>query len=132
MKRRKPIRRISEKGKERRKDKMELFQDDISFYQEIWDERRHIDFETRLPIPGDFMLWYFHHVLPKRERGGYPQYRHCKWNIVLVSKATHDQTEFDMDKTPAIRAYYTRLLQLHDEGKLQQEDPNNHFIWSST
>lgn len=97
-------------------------------YWQIWEERAHVDFETGLPIVGSFNSCFFHHVLPKRPDGGYPEYRHCKWNIVVIQETTHNQTESDMDKTPKIRAYYQKLLQMHNEGKLASIDPDKHFV----
>jgi hypothetical protein len=58
--------------------------------------------------------YYFHHVL---EKESYPQYRHCTWNIVLVSWTTHDQVHGDIDKTPKIKALREELLKQIENGK---------------
>lgn len=106
----KPIRRISAKGRKNKEEKSKLTKEDHALYMEIWNEREHVDFETDEIIP--FPLSYnFHHVLPKKEGpGGYPQYRHCKWNIVLVGWSTHDKAERNVDLVPKIKAYRDKLL----------------------
>jgi hypothetical protein len=126
---RKAIRKISIKTAAKKKEiDMALAITDAALYWSIWDEREHIDFETGLPINKPFSKSFFHHVLPKREDGGYPQFRHCKWNIVLVDQGTHNQTEIDMDKTPRIRIYFNHLMKLWYKGLLETADPNKHEL----
>ena len=70
-------------------------------YMRIWDERPHICECCREDIysPATFN---FHHVLEKREKDNkaneYTQYRHCKWNIMLLCWSCHDAYE----RNPAI------------------------------
>lgn len=100
---------ISKKSdKQRIKDKedAELRKRDRELWAEIWAERPHIDFETEEPIYGEPLTLYFHHVLPKSE---YPEFRYCKWNIVLVSWDTHAQAEAHC-KLPKIEEYKKQLL----------------------
>jgi hypothetical protein len=92
--------------------------EDWLFYLEIWNERPHIDYETGEPIPGDASTLYFHHVLPKRKSSRYEKYRHCKWNIVLVSWETHSKAETNIDFVPKIKAYRDLLLQKIDNNEL--------------
>jgi hypothetical protein len=82
-------------------------------YLEIWEERQHVDFETGEIIP--FPLSYnFHHVLPKKPGpGGYPQFRHEKWNIVLVTWGTHSKAENNIDLVPKIKAYREQLIKTY-------------------
>jgi hypothetical protein len=75
-------------------------------WEEIWNEREHVDFETNEPILGEPLTLYFHHVLGKSD---YPEYRFKKWNIVLVSWDTHAQAEAHC-KLPKIDAYKNKLL----------------------
>jgi hypothetical protein len=84
---------------------------DWEFFLEIWNEREHVDFETGEPIYGEPLNLYFHHVLPKRKNGGYPQFRYKKWNIVIVSWDTHTNCEnHQWKKVPRIAAYRDELI----------------------
>jgi hypothetical protein len=107
IKRQKPIRKISRKGKQQREQKAKLSEKDKLFWATIWEEREHVDFETNEPIYGEPLTLYFHHVLPKST---YPQYRYAKWNIVLVSWDTHTNAENNIDLVPKIKAYRDKLL----------------------
>lgn len=88
---------------------------DHIMYQEIWEERPHIDYETHKPIWGEPLTIYFHHVLPKRAKkdGGYPEFRHCKWNIVILAWDTHTNAENDLDLVPKVKAYRDYLLKTY-------------------
>lgn len=79
---------------------------DHQLYLEIWEERAHLDFETEELIMNPLTL-NFHHVLEKHL---YPEYRHEKWNIVLVNWETHDKIHRNIDLTPKIKAYRDELL----------------------
>lgn len=120
----KPLRKVSEKGKLRKEDKKTLVVNDMVFYLEIWQERKHVDFETGLPLPDKPLLQFFHHLLEKSPNNetDYSQYRHCKWNIVLVSWETHDKVHNNIDNCPKIKALTEQLRKLHDEGKLKPND----------
>lgn len=84
---------------------------DWEFFLEIWNEREHVDFETGQPIYGEPLNLYFHHVLPKRKNGGYPQYRYEKWNIIIISWDTHTNCEnHQWKKVPRIAAYRDKLI----------------------
>jgi len=100
----------------------------MAFYLEIWQEREKVCFESGEKLGSKPLLYMFHHVLPKRESGGFPQYRHCKWNIVILSWNAHTTAERNIDLTPKVKAYTEKLMQLHKSGKLDRIDPNRHFI----
>ena len=102
----KSIRRTTPKSAKKKREKAKLTQEDFLFYQGIWEEREHIDFETGEFIPGEALNLYFHHVLPKSK---YPEYRHEKWNIVLVTWDTHSKAETNLDFVPKIKAYEAKL-----------------------
>lgn len=109
------IKKVSTKQGKKNRQKSKLTKKDRTFFQEIWEEREHIDFETDQPIFGEVASLYFHHVLPKRPKhlGGYPEFRYKKWNIVLVSWETHTKTENNIDLTPKIKAYRDYLLKTY-------------------
>jgi hypothetical protein len=111
----KPIRKISRKGKERREQKSKLSEKDKLFWAAIWEEREHVDFETNEPIFGEPLTLYFHHILLKSK---YPQYRFKKWNIVLVSWDTHTKTHTNIDLVPRIKAYEKELQDKISRGEL--------------
>ena len=112
----KSINRVSEKGKQKTIDKKALIQNDMMFYLEIWSERPKIDYETNEKIEGKPKNYHFHHVL---EKANYPEYRHKKWNIVLVNKDTHDNCHStDGSLNPKIHAYRKHLLELHERNEL--------------
>lgn len=77
------------------------------FFLEIWDEREHICFESGEPIYGQPLTLYFHHVL---EKDLYPEYKFCKWNIVLVTWAVHDNIHRLSDLCPKIKEYQNQLI----------------------
>lgn len=122
---RKAIKKQSVKGKQKSIEKGMLHQNDAAFYIDIWQEREHIDFETGFPIYGELKTLYFHHVM---EKSHFPQYRHCKWNIVLLAWQTHDQVMTNIDKLPKVKAYTIKLLKLHEQGKLVAVNPEKQFI----
>lgn len=89
------------------REQRELTRKDRLLWAEIWEEREHLDFETDKPIYGEPLTLYFHHILGKKK---YPQFRYCKWNIVLVSWETHDKAERNLDLVPKIKQYKKELL----------------------
>lgn len=74
---------------------------DQDCYQEIWSEREHKCFESGTLLPNVPMTLYFHHILSKAK---YPQYRHSKWNIVILHPDAHSQVEHFIDKCPRVKA----------------------------
>lgn len=89
---------------------------DWEFYLEIWDERDHVCFETDQYLGDEPQTLFFHHVLEKGLRR-YKKYRHCKWNIVLITWQVHDQVGMDIDRCPKIKAYRDKLLKQLENGK---------------
>jgi hypothetical protein len=108
---RKSIRKVSKNQWTKLTDRSQLSAKDRLLWAEIWEEREHIDFETGEPIYGEPLTLYFHHILPKRKNGGYPQFRYEKWNIVIVSWDTHTNCEnHNWKKVPRITAYRDELI----------------------
>ena len=123
VKKRTPIPKRSEKGKEKILGKKTLVYTEMVFYMEVWAERSHIcECGCNKPIVGKPTLQNFHHVLPKRDedKGGYPQYRHKKWNIMLLLWDCHDAWERKHDTRPEITNYQKELLKHHDNGTTEQ------------
>jgi hypothetical protein len=124
-KEKKPIKKVSSKRKEKLMDMKIMHKNDAAFYLEIWQERQHIDYEDQKTEITSFSILHFHHVLEKRN---YPEYRHCKWNIVLLTWQHHDQVTLNIDKLPRVKAYTEKLKALHDAGKLKNINPNQHSL----
>lgn len=106
------IKKVTKKQAKKNRSKDKIRKIDHVIYMEIWEEREHLDFETGLPILSEVSSLLFHHVLPKRPKsqGGYPEFRHEKWNIILVSWETHTKAENNIDLVPKIKAYRDYLL----------------------
>lgn len=113
------IRKKSEKQKSRLGEQKLLQETDWRFYLEIWDEREHICFETDEYLGDEPQTLFFHHVLEKGIRR-YKKYRHCKWNIVLISWQVHDQVGMDIDRCPRIKAYHDKLIKQIEDGIIDE------------
>jgi len=111
----KPIAKRSEKGKQKAIDKSSLVKSDMVVYMEIWAERPHTCFETGVIIQKP-MLYNFHHIL---EKENYPEYRHSKWNIIILDEKPHTQYHACPGKTPKIEELRASLLELHRNNKLK-------------
>lgn len=109
---RKPIHRISKKKQKTLPELKKISEKDKLFYQEIWEERPHVCFETGEYLGEEPFTLFFHHVLAKGARA-YKQFRHYKWNIVLVNRQTHSQVELNIDKCPKIKQYREQIIKQH-------------------
>lgn len=97
--------------------KKELRKKDIEFYLELWENSN-----KKCQVSGKFLgkdplTTFFHHILPKSR---FPQYRWCKWNILIVDPEIHMQIELDLDRVPKARQFYDDLLRLHENGELSK------------
>jgi len=111
-KKRPPIRKATPKTARKNRQEQKITKEDRIMYAEIWEERPHVDFETGEPIMSPSTL-NFHHVLPKKE-SEYPEFRHCKWNVILVNWETHTKAEANAWKLiPKIKAYRDHLLKTY-------------------
>lgn len=61
---------------------------DMKFYIEIWNERPHYCEVTGQYLGSEFKTIYADHLLEKSQ---YPQFRHEKCNIILVTGDIHSQ-----------------------------------------
>lgn len=119
------IRKVSEKQRQKNKEKAERTRRMHAWFREIWDEREDEGgycycFETGRPLHGSTYrsnTCCYDHVLEKNE-AAYPQYAFTKKNIIIVHPDTHNQKGMDIEKTPRIKAYRDKLLLLHDKGEL--------------
>lgn len=127
-----PIAKQSEKQKKKAADLAIVSRADISFYYTVWMERPRVDFETGEPIYERYNSLFMHHILQKKQtvhaHSDYSIYRHCKWNIVIISWQTHDKVHMNIENCPKIKAYTLKLVKMHDEGKLANVSPDVQYI----
>lgn len=113
-----PIRKVSKNQQKLLGERKLQTEKDWLFYLEIWSEREHVCFETGQYLGDEPLTLFFHHVLEKGIRR-YAKYRHCKWNIVLITWQVHDQVRSDIDRCPKIKAYHDKLLKQIENGRLR-------------
>lgn len=106
---RKPLKKVSEKGLKKKEEKKKLLEKDKEFYLKIWNSRPHVCFETGKFLGNEPLLTMFHHVLPKAK---YPSYRHSEKNIVLLHPDVHNQVETNLSKCPKVAELTSWLLEL--------------------
>lgn len=83
----KPINKISDKGKIKKEEKKEIQKEDWLFYDDIWHHRLHICEHCEKWIGNDEPLTtYFDHIL---EKSKHPHLRHVKENIWLLCPDCH-------------------------------------------
>ncbi len=102
--------------KRKKAKKNEFKEKDVIFYLDIWNTRQHFCIVSGNYLGREPLTVFFHHLLPKSK---FPQYRHCSWNIVLVTWEVHDQIEKNIDKVPSIKKMTDRLLIQHHNGELE-------------
>lgn len=64
-----------------------------TFFLQIWKKRQHLSEVSGLPLVGEPLSVYFHHILPKEK---YPQAALDEENIILLTLNEHDQVEKDI------------------------------------
>ena len=117
------MKRVSDKQKERNKDKAENTRLLNAFFKEIWDEREDMEgacycFETGVKSDGFRYrgnTCCYDHVL---EKSKYPQYAMLSCNIVILHPDTQTLKGINLDKVPKLKKYREELLSLHYENKL--------------
>jgi len=65
------------------------------FFLQIWKKRQHLSEISGLPLVGEPLSVYFHHILPKEK---YPQAALDEENIILLTLDEHTNVENDMYK----------------------------------
>jgi len=102
----KPRKQLMSNGKPMRKVKLsgaskELYDEMIAdriqamqqFFLQIWKKRQHLSEISGLPLVGEPLSVYFHHILPKNK---YPEAALDEENIILLTLNEHDQVESDI------------------------------------
>ena len=65
------------------------------FFLQIWKKRQHLSEISGLPLVGEPLSVYFHHILPKEK---YPETSLDEENIILLTLDEHSNVENDMYK----------------------------------
>lgn len=82
-----PLKRMSNKRKEKLEAEKQQLIDDKKFYMEIWSERPHVCSCCNKYLGKEPLTVYFDHIL---EKSKYPELRHNKLNIWLLCMECHD------------------------------------------
>lgn len=64
-----------------------------AFFLEIWKKRQHLSEISGLPLVGEALSVYFHHILAKEK---YPEAALDEENVILLTLEEHNQVESDM------------------------------------
>lgn len=81
------------------------------FFLQIWKKRLHLSELSRLPLVGEPLSIYFHHILPKEK---YPQAAFDEENIILLTWQEHDQVEMYPTRYEEINKRREQLKQKYD------------------
>lgn len=119
------MRKVSEKQKQRNKEKSASTAEMHAWFREIWDEREDEEgfcycFETGRALHGSIYrsnTCCYDHVLEKG-KNSYPEYAFVKKNIVIIHPDVHQEKGRSLDRVPKIKVYRDYLLSLHYENKL--------------
>jgi len=91
--------------------------DDREFYIKIWNKSKKRCSVTGRYLGSEPLFTFFHHILNKAR---YPEYRHCEWNIIILSPEVHSQVETNIDFVPEVKKMTQELLEKHREGHLKK------------
>jgi hypothetical protein len=77
----------------------------------VWKKRQHLSEVSGLPLVGEPLSVYFHHILPKEK---YPQAALDEENIILLTLNEHDQVESDMYRYEEVNKRREQLKQKYE------------------
>ena len=78
----------------------------------IWKTRQHLSEVSGLPLVGEPLSVYFHHILPKSK---YPEAALDEENIILLTLLEHEQVESDMYRYEEVNKKREQLIQKYDK-----------------
>jgi hypothetical protein len=81
------------------------------FFLQIWKKRQHLSEISGLPLVGEPLSVYFHHILPKEK---YPQAALDEENIILLTLNEHDQVESDIYRFEEVNERREQLKQKYE------------------
>lgn len=81
------------------------------FFLQIWKKRLHLSEISGLPLVGEALSTYFHHILPKSK---YPEACLDEENIILLTWEEHDQVERDVTRYEEVNKRREQLKKKYD------------------
>lgn len=116
----KPMKKISEKGKIKKEEKKEFFKELHKFYLELWDKRADKNgnvkcFETDVLMSHTLYKYNsacYSHQIAKSKR---PDLALDEDNILIVLPEVHNQWELDSKKCPKMYRYTEKLKKKYEE-----------------
>jgi hypothetical protein len=81
------------------------------FFLQIWKKRQHLSEISGLPLVGEPLSVYFHHILPKEK---YPQAALDEENIILLTLDEHSNVESDIYKYEEINIKREQLKKKYE------------------
>lgn len=103
----KGLKKITEKGKEKKELKKALYPTDMAFYFGIWNKRPHVCYNCDKDLGARPLTLYFDHILEK----GSPKYAHLRYeedNICLLCWDCHTN-----------KALIPKLVKLREDTKIK-------------
>ena len=83
-----------------------------NFFLQIWKKRQHLSEVSGLPLVGEPLSVYFHHILPKSK---YPEAALDEENIILLTLLEHEQVESDMYRYEEVNKRREQLILKYDK-----------------
>ena len=81
------------------------------FFLQIWKKRQHLSEISGLPLVGEPLSVYFHHILPKEK---YPEAGLDEENIILLTLDEHTNVESDMYRYEEVNNRREHLKQKYE------------------
>lgn len=81
------MKKITERGKQKKEAKKELLQEDRAFYISVWESVPHVCRFCNCSLGSEPKTYHFDHILEKET---YPEYRHEPRNIQLLCLSCHN------------------------------------------
>ena len=119
----KPRKQLMSNGKLMRKVRLGILSEELideckkelaemqQFFLQIWKKRQHLSEISGLPLVGEPLSVYFHHILPKEK---YPQAALDEENIILLTLNEHDQVESDIYRFEEVNERREQLKQKYE------------------
>jgi hypothetical protein len=119
----KPRKQLMSNGKPMRKVRLGILSEELideckkelaemqQFFLQIWKKRQHLSEISGLPLVGEPLSVYFHHILPKEK---YPQAALDEENIILLTLNEHDQVESDIYRFEEVNNRREHLKQKYE------------------
>lgn len=84
------------------------------FFLQIWKKRLHLSEISGLPLVGEALSTYFHHILPKSK---HPEAAYDQENIILMTLEEHTNVENDMYRYEEVNKRREQLKLKYERAK---------------